>query len=739
MAVVATVAGAVIPILFFPGYYFVNDTEAGAYGQWYEIGRRILDGNWSLLNPTVWQSGNYQAEGAWGIYSPLLWAVGLGSHLLANAALYSTIVKLVCLAIASAGLYVLARTYSVTRTWSAVVATAVPLAGFTLYFDAPSWVNGLMAWAFWPLAVGLSRRVIRTGVGPVGAVLAAVTVVGIGYAAATLMLAAALGALLVEEIVRRRRRETMRALGLAVVAGLFAVLVHLPGVLTSSVSGRSSSIGNDGFLTVDLSDLAISGMPMGSPFMDYYIGNIPGAPITYMSWSLPLLVLIDWSRLWRLLRRRPSLLIIGVAAVAGALAPSEIGPLRYPVRFMPYLTAVVVVVLALGLSRSMRRVLRRRHLHAAWAIVLVNGLMLLSQDPRALKPAVVAMALVGALVLLSYALAVGWRPRRGPAVLGRIADRARATGASRSAAMAVVAVVGTVALLVPQHYRSPQSPLETYDLPSEVSAYGTQLPGAEGDVLVVGFPESSDYAETLLGNSWYVTGKPVQNAYSSVYYPGYGDKVCMQFNGLTCGALYEKLFQPVRGSETGADLVDLIGASTVQVVKARAGTDPLETVPRSAWSDVPAGWSVVEDTPRTRTIVRDVPVAGAGSVAWTSDGTRVTLLHSDPMGSTFRVDAVPEDGGTVALSLIPWPGYQVSGAEMREDAVDGFLLGVDVTAADVGTTVTASFWSPGWPVQFGAALLAALLTAAWAAGRRIGGSRRRRARTTADARAPRAA
>jgi hypothetical protein len=724
-AVAATVVGAIIPMLFFTGYYFVNDTEAGAYGQWYEIGRRILDGNWSLLNPTVWQSGNYQAEGAWGIYSPLLWVVGLGSQLMSNAALYSSIVKIACLAIASAGLYVLARAYSVTRPWAAVVATAVPLAGFTLYFDAPSWVNGLMAWTFWPLAVGLSRRVIRARANPVGAVLAAVTVVGIGYAAATLMLAAALGALLIEALIRRRRPEVLRALGLSLISGLFAVLVHLPGVLTSSVSGRSNSIGNDGFLTVDLSDLAISGMPMGSPFMDYYEGNIPGAPITYISWLVPLLVLIDWRRLWALLRRRPSLLIIGAAALTGVLAPSEIGPLRYPVRIVPYLTAVILLVLALGLSRSMRRVLTRRHLYTAWAIVAVNGLLLLTQDPRAVKPAAVAIVLVGALVLLVYALAVGWRPGRGPAVLGRVADRARATPRSRSAAMAVVAIVGTVALLVPQHYRSPKSPLETYDLPADVSAYSTQLPRAEGDILVVGFPQTTDYAETLLGNSWYVTGKPVQNAYSSVYYPGYGNKVCMQFNGLTCGALYERLFEPVKGSDTGVDLVDLIGASTVQVIKAQRGSDPAKTVPRREWQVVPDGWTVVEDTPITRTIVRDDPLQGAGGVAWTSDGTRVTLLHDDPMGSTFRVDAAPADGGTVALALIPWPGYEVSGAQLREEPVDGFLLGVDVSAADVGKTVTVAFWSPGWQVQVASAALVILLTAAWALGRLVVRRRRR--------------
>jgi hypothetical protein len=373
-------------------------------------------------------------------------------------------------------------------------------------------------------------------------------------------------------------------------------------------------------------------------------------------------------------------------------------------------------------------VLTRRHLQAALAIVAVNGALLLTQDPRALKPAIVAVALVGALVVLSYGLATGWHPSRGPAVLRRLADRARSTGRSRSAAMALVAILGTVALLVPQHYRSPQSPLEAYDLPADVRAYSTQLTRAEGDILVVGYPQPSDYRETLLGNSWYVTGKPVQNAYSSVYYPGYGDQVCMQFNGLTCSGLYERLFQPVKGSDTGTDLVDLIGASTVQVIKAQRGSDPTKTVSRRDWEDVPSGWRIVEDTATTRTIVRDAPMKGSGGIAWTSEGTKVSLLHDDPMGSTFRVDSVPDGGGAVALALIPWPGYQVSGAELRAEPIDGFLLGVDVSAADVGRTVTVSFWSPGWQVQLASAAAAILLTMAWAIGRLVLRRRGRAAR-----------
>ena len=89
----------------------MDDTESGAYGQWWQIGDRILAGDWSLLNPDVWQSGNYLSEGAWGIFSPPLWGIGLASHLFTDLVLFATIVKLLCLVIAALGIYALARGY----------------------------------------------------------------------------------------------------------------------------------------------------------------------------------------------------------------------------------------------------------------------------------------------------------------------------------------------------------------------------------------------------------------------------------------------------------------------------------------------------------------------------------------------------------------------------------------------------------------------------------------------------
>ncbi|PPF67022.1 hypothetical protein C5E16_10030 [Clavibacter michiganensis] len=716
-AVAATMVGALIPMLFFRRYYFVNDTEAGAFGQWWEIGDRLLSGNWSLLNTTVWQSGNYQAEGAWGIYSPFIWVIGLGSHVLFDAALYATIVKLVCLAIGSVGFHVLARSYGIPRAWAAAVAVAAPLAGFTLYYDAPSWVNGLMAWCWWPLAVGLTRRSVLLNRTPYGGIAASLLLVGIGYVSTTLMLAASLAAILLEAVLRRDRGAIWRALAASTIAGLFTIVVHLPGLLTASVSGRNEGVVNTGFLGVDLTDLAISGIPTGGPFMETYGGQFPGSPLTYITWLLPLVVLIRPRELARLLRSRPSLVIIAIVAVIAVSAPSQIGPLRFPVRVLPYVAGSVLLILALGLSRARRTLVTRRHLLAASLIVLGTGGLMVLQAPREWRAIVVGMIVSAVLVTIAMGVAGAQLGRAGalPGVRGIVRSR-DAAGVTRR--LAVVAVAGTLFALVPQHAFSPASPLSSYWLPSDVVEYSTQLPGSRGDVLVVGWSNDSFYDESLVGNSWYVTGKPVQNAYSSVYYPGYSSAVCMQYNGFTCGQLYEQLFEPVEGSDTGTDLVDLLGVSTVQVVKIQRGLDSSRAVPSAQWKVVPAGWHVAQDTPHTRLIVRDEPVGGAGGIAWSSEGTVATVVRSDPMGTTFRLDSVPADGGRVALSLIPWPGYQIDRGELTRDPVDGMLLGVDVSPEDEGQTVTVSFWSPGWQVQLGCGILAVLLVAAWALLRR---------------------
>ena len=106
------------------------------------------------------------------------------------------------------------------------------------------------------------------------------------------------------------------------------------------------------------------------------------------------------------------------------------------------------------------------------------------------------------------------------------------------------------------------------------------------------------------------------------------------------------------------------------------------------------------------------PVPGAGSVAWTSPGTRVSAVAAGTDGTSFRVDAVPATGGTVVLRLLDWPGYSTSVGTLGEP-VDGYLVTVRLPASAAGESVQVGFQPPGWYAELGAWVVALLAGAGW--------------------------
>ncbi len=700
IVVIVVAIGACIPLLFNRTYYFVDYSQVGAFGQWYKIGERVLTNDWSLVNPLVWQSGNYVVSDGWGIFSPILWLIGVASHFVPSALLFTTGVKIACLLVGGLGVYALARTFGVTRPWSTVIGAAAPLSGFTLYMDAPSWVDGLMAWSLVPLAWMLLRRAVFGARSPVLAILACTSVIGVNYVPATLVLAVVLAATIVEAWFARQAPARARAWGAAIISALFAVVVCLPWLVTLAAIGGFGGIGDSGLLTVDLSGLAASSVPVGTPQVTLTTQIFPDAPILYIAWFLPLLAYVDWHQLAARLRERLSIVIVLAFSLLAVLLPSDFGPLRFPARMMPYAALTVLLVAAVALSGARPgTITRRRFLFSALSVVVGAGIAI-GQGPQFfLSIAAVSVASLVGTWLVYRILGPGLRIRNfRPMTL-----------------VAGLSIVATLGFLVAQHDTSPRSPLPDYDIPSHVADYQSQVRGASGDVIVVGSVAATDrhpdtWRETLVGNLWYLNDAHVQNAYASVVYPGYESAACQDSTGFTCPGLYSRLFavQP----HTGETLVDLMGVSTIQIIKSAFADD--------SWSEAPRGWEIVQDTARTRLIARDRPIPGAGGLAWSSSGTKVTTLHTDAMGMSFRVENVPAGGGEVALSRIPWPGYRVTGAELEAKPLDGFLMGVKLTQASIGKVVSVSYWSPGWQAQVIAAALAAVLLLGWVVLRAFG-------------------
>lgn len=680
LAVLAMIAARLVKE---PRFLFWDDTQLGAFGQWYGLGSHLLRGELPILSPGSWQGGNYLAEGQWGIWNPLTWLVALIMHVQDGATLAVTAVKVAFLVGLCVGAFLLARAYGARPQWAALAGFTATAGGQTIFMDAPSWVTGLQTVALFAFLWWALKRHLDDGKSPIPYFVFAYLLVTIGYVFAVLEIAAVLLAFLAFALIARDGRRALRIVLLGAFPALLAIFVYLPGILTAPVTQRSGSdILNDQFLNMDIGDLATSSITTAVSSVRGYWGDLLPVPLAYVTWLLPLLVLASsgWRRSLSSLRVPLVVLIVTIALVVG---PSVIGPLRYPARMMPYAVLAIAVCIAVIFSRGWPRVVSARRVAVAAGAMVLAGWLSWAAQPASWR--IVAVATLLQLVMLGALL---W-PRLG------------ARGAKVAGAWLLIA---SLVVLIPQINRYPTSPLGNFNVPSSVSAMKDVTAEMSDGIFVVGDVYSLQrdpraYRESLIANLWYTTGKDVASVYTVLPFTKYAQELCVDLRGWTCSDAYETLFAADDG---GATIADDMALNTVIVIK---GPDLTSVA-------APEGWRV-EEGDFTWTLHRIDPVERAGGVVRTGAGVSVSDVVSDATSVSFRVDAAPTDGGDVVFSRLAWPGYSASGASLAAPE-RGFLLTAEVDATQVGQTVTVRFSPPGWGVELGAAGLAGVLAIGYA-------------------------
>ncbi|MGN6607360.1 MAG: hypothetical protein ACTHMS_10185 [Jatrophihabitans sp.] len=670
LTLVAAGCAAVVPVLFYHRFYFVNDTESGAFGVWYKLGTELRAGHIQIFDPHVWQAGNYVAEGQWGFWNPLVLLIALIASVAGNAALFCTGLKIILSIVGAAGAFVLSRSFGADERWAAVAGLAVSVSGFTVYMDAASWVTGQMIWAFLPWFWVALRRYADRRANPAPALIMGYLCISVGYVYGAIGVIFVLIGTAVEVAVERRWRDLLRLVAVGVLCGLVTITVYLPGVLSSSVSTRYKMIGNDGTLAPSLSGLAVGPQPAARPFINGFWLYHPDAPILYIAWFLPLLAFLDWTAARHLLRRRIGGLVVLALYSLMLFAPSQMGAIRFPARNMSMFVMVLLPLLACLLSRA-RTAPSRRRFAVAVGLTVASGYLAWAQAPMVLDDVVISSVLmIIAFWVLRWMLPASPRPMpaRGAALL----------------------LVTSLVFVVLQHHASPASPLLDYKLPAKVSAYRTIATGSVGDGIVVGnqtlLPADPGYwRDSALANTWYLTGHQYANAYTPVGFRAYANVTCMNYLGSTCPALLRRLFevQPT----TGMLLVDEMSINSVLIIK--------RDVPRRLRREVPDGWSLKEDTKYVQLWTRDDPVAAVGSPVDVSPGLTISDVRSSDRAVSFRVDAVRDGTGRVVFSRLAWPGYVATNASLGKP-VDGFLLSLRIPPGATGRTVEVRFSPPGW-------------------------------------------
>ncbi len=675
-------------------YFWYGDTPAAYYGWWYHLGDLVRHGHWATIDPHAWKSGNLAAEGQWGLWSPLTIAIGLLTTAVPDLLALTTCLKVALAAAAALGTFRLVRSYDAPPAAAYVAAVAVPMGGMTQYLDLPSWAAAEMIWALFPWVWWALRRCLVRGANPGPALVLGYLLVTVGYVFGTIMLVLLLVACLFECRLRRDRAAMWRALGIGALLGLVALTVYLPGVLTASVTARDEGFGGFGgkFATDPLSLLA-SVLPTAA---------VPGTaehllPYAYLAWFLPAGLWLDWGRARREWRPLGGLLLVTATTLLVVDGPSELGPLRWPLRLQPFLVELLLVLLVVAWYRFGVRRPSPRLLALSLGWVGLAFVLALLRAPSMWAGHLASVVIVGSGIALLW-----WLLRAG-----------------RLTWLAPVVGVLTLATFALQHVVYPTPPSPQRNAPTELADYRTPLTGAVGDVLQVGatdtlvqeHPDAARYL--LIASGWYLDRHPIQNTYTAISERTYKGLYCIYYQGDTCPQLLHTLF--TTEPTTGRLRVDLLGVSSLLLIRQDFSVRRLE--------HPPAGWQVTSRTPYSVLWTRRHPITGAGGVAWTSPGVSVSAVDVGASGTSFRVDRVPSGGGTVVLSLLDWPGYHTDVGSLV-DPVDRYLVTVRLPASAQGEVAHVDFAPPWWRAELGAWVLALIAGGAWSVAHAL---RRRRA------------
>ncbi len=657
-----------IALLFNRRFYLYDDTQAYIWGIWYRTGQRLIEGDWSFLNPHTWQSGNMWAEGQWGLLNPFLMLVSVGANASADLGVYTSLIKILFLAFSSVGGYLLACALGADQRLAILAGALLPLNGFTVYMDSASWFSGTLTWGWciwlWLALVRLNRR--EWGLLPAAGFL--YLIVTVGYVHGTIIAGLLVGSFMVGSLIR----GDLRGVGSFLMLGIFAVAVaapvYLPGILTAPVTQRSGwGVTNSGAFGPDLSDLALATTLTGGFDLANFAGPLSSAPLMYIAWALPLMWW-GWSK--RDLHRPDLIPAFVFLTLVGLflLGPTEIGPLRWPVRVQPYV-ALAVILIAVSGSAGLRwrsQTTSRAILTLA-ALPLLGGWLVLGDSPANWKTDMVGLGLVLA------ALASSWFVLRRPAI---------------PLAAVVFLIAASACTVLFQRFVAPAPALPDWGLPTTTSDLQSQLVGAKGDTYVLGTRDALNpgmFVESSLANAWLVNPTEVQNGYGVIGFRSYAELLGVDYLGLNSPTALKVLLSDAAG--TDQTYSDLFGIQNLQIWRS--------SYPQLDLAAPPSGWQVADEGVETVVWSRIADTAPVGDIGYVSPGLSATTVQMAPDSTTIEVTNETDDPGVIVLKRLAWPGYSIEGPGRLVAPSSGIFVTVEIPPHIAPAGVVVRFEPPG--------------------------------------------
>lgn len=708
---------SLIPLFFFHRFYFLDDTQRGAIGQWYEVGKLVMQGQLPIFNVAAQGSGNYLAEGQWSTFSPLVWLISIIVYYSSNFLVFATAFKIVLLNILGVGSFLLARSMAVQKPYAIIYGIVTPFVGFTMFAGASSWVTDLMVSAFFPWFWWALRRFLNKNTGPVLAFVVGYSIITVGYVFGTIMLITVMLGAFIAAIVMKNWHQLRRIVLLGISLAATTIAVYLPGIAISSVTMRNTEgIFNDNFLSPNLSDILFSFSPVGYSEMNSWwtVSGVTYMPFMYMSWLVALLIFVDFKQIKNFIQNHKVLLIQWVTPTILTFmllfGPANVGPLRFPVRMMAYFGQLVLLLVILLVARLGLKFSKGRMQLFIGLMVLGTYLEIANTPVRTQSILVINLVISIFVAIIAY---IG---------SGHHKVQLKKMTIQLKQPMFVVVVLAIIAtgfsVLVQQrtsgrHHDEIQQQHITYIYPDY------QMPGTKANILkmaekfkgntvILGFD-----SHVVMGNDWYVTNNDSMNVYTPVGFKKFSDDFRGGDPTRISSENYAKLFN--KDKQTQLPLADLLSVDTVAV-----GNEGDRKVYRNLikHKNVPAGWQVTSHDQYYVVIQREKINNNVGGVVW-SNIPQVTEIKNSNYEVTIKVPS-HRDEAKVVFSRTAWPGYHVIGGQAKlAKPLRGYLTQIKIPASQDEQTITLQFEPPLFKASVGLIGFAVALILVWSIGRGI--------------------
>ncbi|WP_324198279.1 hypothetical protein [Nocardia beijingensis] len=684
------IAGYLAVLLANARHFFTDDTESQYTSLWVGLGRALRAGEFPVMVPEQWMSGNNTMDDA-GLFNPPQLLIDLIAPSVDNVALYATVVKLIFSIIAALGVYRVCLVYGGRPAWSAVAGIALPLSGFFLFFDEASWMTALTGTAWMVHAWAASVRYTRGLGGPIPVFVYLYLTISTQYIFPAVEAVLMLLAVAVGELVYQRKWQPVLRLTLAAgCAGLAGLLTFLPSMLSAKVTWRGTAqINNDQFLTVPWSESLNASLPSSLPAFTSWWGYVQPLPVTYIAWFLiPALAFIDWRRAQKAWRELSAVAIFAMMMLMWTAGPGSVGPLRWPARVLPMLAIGLLVLVCVLLGRyGTVRDPKSRGI-AAGVLILLLWVRSFSADPHH-----VIWHVIAALALAALVAAGVW--------LGRT------KGTAAACALTIVAMFPIAYFQVDAAQPTPMS----WNLPTKRSQAKAAFPDFAGNTIQLGDrgllqPQDKSvegaYGSLVFGN--YARGLELDyvNGYTPSGHFYFGELLCMRWDGSVCPDAYRRMFAPE--PTTGRPLVDLMNMDRVVLQRA--------LFPEAPGQPAPEGWKWADYPGHERYIAVLERVGGLVSTTngRVTDAEKVSATSISETDTTSRVRVSSAEGGRVVFARLGWPGYRVTldGKTLPITTVAKSFIAVDVPAGTQNAELVLTWRPPGWKIGIAAAVAGVL-------------------------------